>query len=350
MDRLQKHIYIHESQLLPQIKTQQAPSSQPPLTVSSNGFPILAIAVLGIMAAIFLLISYYIFVTRCYFSWQQLDPLRRFSFRRARQNEDLLMAYSPSLPTRGLDEMLIREIPTFVYSRTEGTENSSLNECVVCLHEFQDQDMLRLLPKCSHAFHLDCIDIWLQSNANCPLCRTSISGTTRNPFDMITAPNSSPQDPQTFVRRTVGSDGEFVVIEVNGEEGTRSLLLQRQHERSDSGRQLGQSRSQSLRKSEQKHTKLKPRKYHHASIMGDEIINVREKDDQFSIQPIRRSFSMDSVVDRHVYLSVQGIIRQKRHLGEVGNSEECSSRSQRSIFSFGNGRGSKRAVMPVYQL
>nr|XP_027127143.1 RING-H2 finger protein ATL16-like [Coffea arabica] len=349
MDRLQKHIYIHESLLLPQIKTQQAPSNQPPLPVSSHGFPILAIAVLGIMASIFLLISYYILVTKCCFSWQQLDPLRRFSFRRAPRNEDFLMAYSPSLPTRGLDEMLIRELPTFRYYRTEGDESGSLNKCVVCLNEFQDQDMLRLLPKCSHAFHLDCIDIWLQSNANCPLCRTSISGTTRDPFDMIIAPNSSPQEPQPLMRRMVGSSEDFVVIQVSGEEGTRSLL-QGHQERSESCRQLVQSRSRSLRKSEWKLTELKPGKVHHASIMGDECIDVREKDDQFSIQPIRRSFSMDSAVDRHVYLSVQEVVTQIRHPSEVRNSEESSSRSQRSIFSFGHGRGSKRAVLPIDQL
>lgn len=347
MDRLQKHIYSHESQLLTQIKNQQASSNQPPLSVSSNGFPVLAIAVLGIMAAIFLLVSYYVFVTKCCFSWQQLDPLRRFSFRRTSPAEDLFMAYSPSVQRRGLDEMLIREIPTFQYHKTEREESSSLFKCVVCLTEFQDQDMLRLLPKCSHAFHLDCIDVWLQNNANCPLCRTSISGATRDPLDMIIAPNSSPQDPQPFMRGLMGSDEDFVVIEVSGEQGTRTLL-QRPQERSDSGRQLGQLRSQSSRKSELKLTKLKPRKFHHVSIMGDECISVREKDDQFSIQPIRRSFSMDSAADRHVYLSVQEILRQNNNVTEVRNNEECSSRSQRSIFSLG--KGSKRAVLPIDQL
>lgn len=47
-------------------------------------------------------------------------------------------------------------------------------DCSVCLAEFRDGDSLRLLPKCSHAFHLQCIDTWLKSQSNCPLCRASI--------------------------------------------------------------------------------------------------------------------------------------------------------------------------------
>ncbi|KZV23412.1 ring finger protein [Dorcoceras hygrometricum] len=44
-------------------------------------------------------------------------------------------------------------------------------DCAVCLCEFSEQDKLRLLPSCSHAFHIDCIDTWLLSNSTCPLCR-----------------------------------------------------------------------------------------------------------------------------------------------------------------------------------
>lgn len=49
-------------------------------------------------------------------------------------------------------------------------------DCAVCLCEFSEQDELRLLPLCSHAFHIDCIDTWLLSNSSCPLCRGSLYG------------------------------------------------------------------------------------------------------------------------------------------------------------------------------
>ncbi|KAL0461677.1 UNVERIFIED_CONTAM: RING-H2 finger protein ATL46 [Sesamum latifolium] len=50
-------------------------------------------------------------------------------------------------------------------------------DCAVCLCEFSESDQLRLLPMCSHAFHMNCIDTWLLSNSTCPLCR----GTLFNP-------------------------------------------------------------------------------------------------------------------------------------------------------------------------
>ncbi|KAL5230418.1 hypothetical protein ABZP36_029194 [Zizania latifolia] len=40
---------------------------------------------------------------------------------------------------------------------------------------FRDDDELRLLPACRHAFHSRCVDPWLRANPSCPLCRASIS-------------------------------------------------------------------------------------------------------------------------------------------------------------------------------
>ncbi|XP_008242622.1 PREDICTED: RING-H2 finger protein ATL38-like [Prunus mume] len=46
--------------------------------------------------------------------------------------------------------------------------------CAVCLCEFKDGEAIRVLPECMHLFHAECIDMWLSSHSNCPLCRTDI--------------------------------------------------------------------------------------------------------------------------------------------------------------------------------
>lgn len=44
-------------------------------------------------------------------------------------------------------------------------------ECAVCLARFEPAEVLRLLPKCKHAFHVECVDTWLDAHSTCPLCR-----------------------------------------------------------------------------------------------------------------------------------------------------------------------------------
>lgn len=74
----------------------------------------------------------------------------------------------------GLDQPLIDALPVFYYKDIVGSKEPF--DCAVCLCEFCDQDKLRLLPLCSHAFHITCIDTWLLSNSTCPLCRGSLLG------------------------------------------------------------------------------------------------------------------------------------------------------------------------------
>ncbi|OVA03720.1 zinc finger protein [Macleaya cordata] len=72
----------------------------------------------------------------------------------------------------GLDQAFIDALPVFLYKEIMGLKEPF--DCPVCLCEFSEEDKLRLLPMCSHAFHINCIDTWLLSNSTCPLCRGTL--------------------------------------------------------------------------------------------------------------------------------------------------------------------------------
>ncbi|CAH9088077.1 unnamed protein product [Cuscuta epithymum] len=74
----------------------------------------------------------------------------------------------------GLDQAFIDALPVFMYKQVVGPKEPF--DCAVCLSEFLENDKLRLLPTCGHAFHINCIDTWLLSNSTCPLCRGTLFG------------------------------------------------------------------------------------------------------------------------------------------------------------------------------
>ncbi|KAM3295451.1 hypothetical protein ACQJBY_038003 [Aegilops geniculata] len=76
---------------------------------------------------------------------------------------------------RGLDPAALEALPTMAYADVKAHKvGKGELECAVCLSEFDDDDTLRLLPKCSHAFHAYCIDAWLASHVTCPVCRANL--------------------------------------------------------------------------------------------------------------------------------------------------------------------------------
>lgn len=77
---------------------------------------------------------------------------------------------------RGLDSALLASFPTMVYSDVKGRKlGKHPLECAVCLCEFGGGDILRLIPSCSHVFHRDCIDVWLDCHVTCPVCRRNLT-------------------------------------------------------------------------------------------------------------------------------------------------------------------------------
>ncbi|EPS66214.1 hypothetical protein M569_08563, partial [Genlisea aurea] len=73
----------------------------------------------------------------------------------------------------GLDRKAVESLPYFRFADLRGAKQGL--ECCVCLNRFEDVEVLRLLPKCKHAFHIDCIDNWLEKHATCPLCRRRVT-------------------------------------------------------------------------------------------------------------------------------------------------------------------------------
>ncbi|XP_065000381.1 RING-H2 finger protein ATL1-like [Musa acuminata AAA Group] len=305
----------------------QPPPPSPPSSDAS--FPILAISILGILTTSILLLSYYVFAVRCCLNWRRSDVVGRLS-RSRRRLDDRLMAYSTVTESHGLGESEIRAIPTLRYrSGGDGAGKTSFHECAVCLNEFQEEERIRLLPNCFHVFHIDCIDTWLQTNANCPLCRSSITTAAAPvPLDQFTA--SAPhQDP----RRS----GDIVIDIRDDDSDPQAQAVTATDANTNPSRW----------KSEQRVGHKRGRKVHRHGSMGDECIDTRAKDGQLQVQPIRRSFSMDSSSDRQLYMAVQKIMRQNPHFLEAtgGESSSTSGRIRRSLFSFH--RHSRSAVLPV---
>lgn len=50
-------------------------------------------------------------------------------------------------------------------------EHEGDTTCSICLSEYEQDDEIRRMPTCDHAFHAACIDEWLLLNASCPVCR-----------------------------------------------------------------------------------------------------------------------------------------------------------------------------------
>ncbi|KAL6634115.1 hypothetical protein ACP70R_026786 [Stipagrostis hirtigluma subsp. patula] len=101
---------------------------------------------------------------------------------------------------RGLDPAAMAALPVVPYSEIRKHKSAGELECAVCLTAFVDGDEVRLLPQCSHAFHPDCIDPWLQGHVTCPLCRANLEKPAPPPAVALPSPPE--------VRVDVGGDGE----------------------------------------------------------------------------------------------------------------------------------------------
>ncbi|XP_027356514.1 RING-H2 finger protein ATL11-like [Abrus precatorius] len=115
---------------------------------------------------------------------------------------------------RGLDREIIETFPTFVYSTVKSLKiGRATLECAVCLNEFEDDETLRLIPKCSHVFHHECIDAWLNNHSTCPVCRANLVPKPEDPSSVaIQIPDHEGSESDETRSETRVGDGN-----VNGE-------------------------------------------------------------------------------------------------------------------------------------
>jgi len=87
-------------------------------------------------------------------------------------NSQLIFSSSSSLVDN--PPQTIREkLPAVVEYGSLGEDRQEDITCAVCLTDFRATDRIRRLAKCGHAFHMECLDKWIDyQRYTCPLCRS----------------------------------------------------------------------------------------------------------------------------------------------------------------------------------
>ncbi|KAI3474083.1 hypothetical protein Pfo_028871 [Paulownia fortunei] len=87
---------------------------------------------------------------------------------------------SPAAPTAGVSWKAEKlELACGVKYRKSAEDGGkeaagSSDQCPVCLSVFAEGEEIRRLNACNHAFHAACVDMWLYSHSNCPVCRAAV--------------------------------------------------------------------------------------------------------------------------------------------------------------------------------
>ncbi|KAG8073775.1 hypothetical protein GUJ93_ZPchr0006g44050 [Zizania palustris] len=170
---------------------------------TAGGFtPTTAVVLVALVTAFVALTFFSIYINRC----AQARAPPRWASGAAPQAAVDGAARAISL-TRGLDKEIVDAFPTAVYGDVKARRAAMWGplECAVCLTEFADSDVLRVLPACCHVFHLDCIDPWLAGAVTCPLCRANLSANpalTSAESSGLTAPVDAVQEESVDLDQT----------------------------------------------------------------------------------------------------------------------------------------------------
>lgn len=141
-----------------------------------------------VVVSLITLFSLFLHLYAKWFWWRIEEPPVPRAGRRRRGRR---FVFTPGQETslcaqtsKGLDAAVLGSLPVIFFQKQEFGDEDGL-ECAVCLCEVVDGETARILPKCSHGFHVDCIDMWFQSHVTCPLCRNPVVSSESAEFAIV---------------------------------------------------------------------------------------------------------------------------------------------------------------------
>ncbi|XP_065852994.1 E3 ubiquitin-protein ligase ATL6-like [Euphorbia lathyris] len=268
--------------------------------------PSMAIIIVVLIAALFFMGFFSIYIRHCSTTGNgaSVNPTTAARSRRG-------------TVARGLDAAVIDTFPTLVYSEVKGLKiGKGALECAVCLCEFEDDETLRLIPKCDHVFHPECIDAWLVSHTTCPVCRANL---TPQPDDPIVQPAQPTMESDIEAQNGGVEDLSQPEVEVNVENAAA------EPEVVSVDKILNRNRTRGSRSG-------RPRKFPRSHSTGHSLVQPGESTDRFTLRlPVAvRKQIMNRELQRTMSMVVFTRDQSSRKGNKTGN-DGGSSRGKKKI-------------------
>ncbi|KAK7387087.1 hypothetical protein VNO78_27587 [Psophocarpus tetragonolobus] len=88
-----------------------------------------------------------------------------------REEPDIQNGIVREIRIKGMAWNIIQKLPVQQFNSTEVLKLYNESCCSICFQDFEDEEFVKILPKCGHFFHLVCVDKWLVQQGSCPMCR-----------------------------------------------------------------------------------------------------------------------------------------------------------------------------------
>ncbi|XP_073274283.1 E3 ubiquitin-protein ligase ATL42-like [Primulina huaijiensis] len=235
----------------------------------------------------------------------------------------------------GTEKTVIESLPFFRFSMLMGSREGL--ECAVCLSKFDDIEILRLLPKCKHAFHVDCIDNWLEKHSSCPLCRQKVG---RNDLSQMAYSNSF---------RFLWNQTE------SREESSLEVCVQREEDHSRSSFEKGKNKEEDIisrpiqeSTDSEDQNKLTLHRFNHKIVVSDASVVIKNRWSNVSpsdIMSLNSEMINDVTSSRFTFPDSGNDIRITNTQQEMGKFERKYSTSDSYKQNYKNSGFDSKAIL-----